>query len=96
MTDNVRAAAAAYDAALAKLIGCKGLITPPLTDGKLAMLRERLSEATAQLDRCRKLIDRAEGDTRFIISPFVPQSRRSYAHADPIQIGLMRIVGVSR
>ena len=61
-----RAASAAYDTAMASLIGCKGLFAPPLTERKLALLRERLLGGVDSLTAALTLVDQTEAEAPFI------------------------------
>lgn len=71
MSQNLRGAAAAYDATQADLAGLKGLFTAPHNDRKRELLRERLDAAFHNLVTCRRLLDRADGDERFVIAPTI-------------------------
>jgi len=70
MSANLPAARSAYDAAFASLIGCKGLLTEPLTERKLALLRERLTSAGDSLAATFLLLDKTDAEPPFI--PLAP------------------------
>jgi hypothetical protein len=67
---EVREASAVYDAAMASLLGCKGLFTAPLTERKRELLRERLRKGGAFLATAFLMIDEADAEPPFI--PMAP------------------------
>jgi len=81
VSENLRSAAAAYAATQASLAGLTGLFAAPSNDRKRELLHERLDAAFHHLVTCRRLLDRADGDERFVIDPLadtnVVQLRRA-------------------
>lgn len=65
-----REAATAYDDALSTLVGCRGLLTEPMTEGKLELLRKRLKASGGALMRCLAFVELADAEP-----PFIPLAR---------------------
>lgn len=69
MSAHRTAAASAYDAAIAQLMGCRGLFTAPLTAPKLALLRQRLNAGGEYLATAYRLVSAAEAEAAYTPAP---------------------------
>lgn len=84
MSAHLKAASSAYAAAMGQLAGLRGLLTEPLTERKLALLRQRLEAGGGYLATAYRLIDAADAEAPYTSRPPEGGTARAAGAAWPL------------